>query len=637
MPTNNLNNPNLQAVIAALNAKKDGDGWIARCVLPENHSHGDANPSLVISQGNNGKPVVHCRSGCDQEQVWAAVCAKVAGTAVEPRPKKTFVANQALVSSLHARLATSPEVRAWLNACGISSAVADRLQLGASECEFNKVGHSVAVVTPHYDHTGTMLIGLKARALPVKDFTQEDGSSTDGLFAAAHLNPLVEEVLVLEGDKDVAIAMSHGFNAVGILSTQSRLSKADIALLSQYKRVYLIGDQDLHGVEAMDKLALRLPKEKAIRVRLQVKDIGALYEKHPLDFGYQLGLILRDACITRKHFDWDDLLTEDEIIKNQGAKLDYAIDQLIPARRATLLFGQEKSGKSLVALYAGKCVANGVRFLDKYATQRMPVFYLDAEHSVTGQYLAWLQNIGEEPIRFRTLETGIPALDDPSLLKICQEMKPLLVIDSLHKFNAEGGSSWSSSVMEPIMAKILRLTSLGATVIIVHHAGRAEADRYANSFAIGAAVDFIIAVVSSPVEADGTHRITLMGKPSRGAQPPTVKVIAFPPLKTHGKMLLDGNPVKTDQELVYDFIGEHPNSTTRQILDGVPVKASWVLDILKAGVKDGDLVVTEGPHGAKHYNLKTSVSRGGKCSNDDSLFPEGEMVGKSSDLIGAKC
>jgi hypothetical protein len=636
----NTTNLTVEAIVAALNAKKDGDEWAARCVLPENHPHGDANPSLVISRGNNGKPLVHCRSGCDQQKVWAAVVAKATGKTVElKQPKEEFKGNQAQVDLLHKQLATSPEAQAWMSKCGISADVADELQLGASERVYFKKklkDYSAAVVTPHYDLSGSTLIGLKARAVPAKDFDQEPGSSIDGLFAAALLDPLSKEVVILEGDKDIAIALSHGFNATGILSAQSKLSKEDIALLAQYKRVFLIGDQDIHGIEAMDRIEKQLSPEKVVRVRLQVNDIGALYEENPADFKNQLRAALRHAAVTRKVFDWDDLLVEDEIVNQQGTSLKYAVDQIIPLRRVTMIFGQEKSMKSLLVLYIGKCVANGVRFLDTYGTTKMPVLYLDAEHGVVGEYLSWMQNLGDDPIHFRTLETGIPALDDPSLLKICETMKPLIVVDSLHKFNTSGGSSWASFNMEPIMAKLQRLTTLGATVIIIHHAVRDNAARYADSFAIGANVDFMYAVVADPPQPNGVRKLTMIGKPSRGAMPPTLKLIAFPHMKELGKFALDGDPVKTDKELVYDFIGANPHSNTRTIMKGVPINHNRVDAILKAGEKDGEFVVTEGDRKAKHYDLKTTVPDLRERSNDDSVFPEAGTVEEQFDYETAK-
>jgi 5S rRNA maturation endonuclease (ribonuclease M5) len=300
--------PPLEAFVKAFDAESEGDCWVARCPFPANHEHGDSNLSLVISQ-KDGKVLVHCRAGCNQRDVWDAAVAKARDVAVddlEPlevkasKPKSEFKATSDDVAILHARLSTVPAVQSWLKEYGITSKTADKLQLGAHESVSFKVHEkdddgkikikhftSAAVLTPHYDLSGK-LVGVKARAVPVKAFTQEDGSSIDGLFAATHLNPSADEVLVLEGDKDVAIAMSHGFNATGIISAQSKLSDADIETLTKYKRIYLVGDQDSKGVAAMNRIATRLPKEQAIHVQLPTKDVGELFQRHSSDFKNQL-------------------------------------------------------------------------------------------------------------------------------------------------------------------------------------------------------------------------------------------------------------------------------------------------------------------------------------------------------------
>jgi len=293
--------PPIEAFVNALDAKRDDDGWIAKCPFSSRHRHGDSNPSLVISVGEKQPVTVHCRGGCDQHEVWNLVLEKARSVSLDdlppltsyaPKPKADFNPIYDIVAILHRKLGTVPAVQAWMKEFGITPEVADRLQLGAVEKGlFKKVGESPAVVTPHYDLSGR-LIGLKARAVPVKDFTQEEGSSIDGLFAVAHLDLFAEEVLVLEGDKDVAIAMSHGFNVTGILSADSRLSDADIALLAKYKRIYLIGDQDLAGVQAMNHLAIRLPEKQTIRVRLPAKDVGELFQQYRSDFKSQLTAIL---------------------------------------------------------------------------------------------------------------------------------------------------------------------------------------------------------------------------------------------------------------------------------------------------------------------------------------------------------
>jgi len=56
------------------NAKRVGKGWLASCPLPTHgQGHGDKNPSLSISDGEDGKPLFKCHSGCDQHQLFHAI------------------------------------------------------------------------------------------------------------------------------------------------------------------------------------------------------------------------------------------------------------------------------------------------------------------------------------------------------------------------------------------------------------------------------------------------------------------------------------------------------------------------------------------------------------------------------------
>ena len=68
------------------NAKRVGKGWLASCPLPTHgQGHGDKNPSLSISDGDDGKPLFKCHSGCDQHEVFA-VQGVSAQTLAQPPP-----------------------------------------------------------------------------------------------------------------------------------------------------------------------------------------------------------------------------------------------------------------------------------------------------------------------------------------------------------------------------------------------------------------------------------------------------------------------------------------------------------------------------------------------------------------------
>jgi len=59
---------NAETIAKALGGHKAGCGWMARCP-----SHDDRSPSLSICDGDDGKVLIRCHAGCDQEKVIATL------------------------------------------------------------------------------------------------------------------------------------------------------------------------------------------------------------------------------------------------------------------------------------------------------------------------------------------------------------------------------------------------------------------------------------------------------------------------------------------------------------------------------------------------------------------------------------
>jgi putative DNA primase/helicase len=72
---------NAETTVRALGGRKVGGGWMARCP-----AHGDHKPSLSIRAGNDGRVLVRCHAGCDQEQVIAALRSR--GLWMENSPRR---------------------------------------------------------------------------------------------------------------------------------------------------------------------------------------------------------------------------------------------------------------------------------------------------------------------------------------------------------------------------------------------------------------------------------------------------------------------------------------------------------------------------------------------------------------------
>jgi hypothetical protein len=603
---------NIQEILARLKGvRRSGDGWTAKCP-----AHEDKKPSLSISQ-RDGKILVHCHAGCTVESICRALRLTVSDLFLDDRPSQThphaeanskpsgsgrseaFRGTEADVERMQCDFANNRQVQEYVESRGICLRVATNLKWGAAKWEFrDEQGQWVeklALAVPHY--RAGKLVGIKFRAIDgTKLFSQLLGSCLDGLYALGHLDPNGTEVLILEGPEDVALAISHGFQAVAINATEAKAPADDVGALLRHKRIFLIGDQDVAGQRAMNKLQLRLPAEQAIRVRMPgFKDVGDLWKSNPAHFSEHLKRILRFARASRVHFELDDLLTESEI-RPAGNIERYAVDQLVPLNDISMFFSEEKGGKSLLITYIGKCVSNGVAVFGKYSTRKMPVVVLDLEASdadIAG-YLSHFSRLGVEQIRYFTRKTGVPPLDSPALLRLCERERPLLVLESLTKFVTAAGpeeSMFDPAAMSRFFDKVLNLCAAGATVLISHHATRADVERYADSHQIGAAVARAYVVVS--LDRPRLERIRLEAKLCRGAEPITENLVAFPVIAQRGEFgLANVSGTDPDVERVVEFVRSKGKAQREEIKKkgGVGIKTSRAVAAITRALKVGLLI-----------------------------------------------
>jgi hypothetical protein len=557
---------------------KSGAGYTAKCPGP-NHKHGDRKSSLSITEGDEGRILFKCFAGCTFEEICAAMGWKPSDlfsrnghrdARNEPRvnppakgEEKDFRATDADVERMQMDLAKNPPCQRYIEGRGISLKVATDLKWGftPSWSFKDEEGNTIfkpALAIPHHVHG--RLVGIKVRTIDgTKQFSQMPGSSTNGLYGQTLLNLTATTVAVFEGPEDCALAISHGLNAVAVNSASSTLAASDIAVLKRFQKIYLIGDMDIAGQKCMDAIATSLPPEQTIRVRLRgLKDIGELYVKAPAEFARNLKDALRVADIQRPHFTWDDLETESELLAGGTGKLPHLVETMIPLDDCTMIAGKEGSLKTLLALYFGKCVANGAPVFGRFQTVEKPVLYLDAEnHKGTHEvYLRFFQGIGPKEIRFRTLRYGVPSLTDPALLRICEEQRPLLILDSLIRFG--GKRDRDSSEMTELMEQIARLVTAGATVILIHHTRRSDEEEYANSFAIGATVAFLYAIVKD--ESGLVKRVRMIHKKARASVEINRDLIAFPSIIDRGMFELDSDPYQADLDNLLEFVKAQPGS-----------------------------------------------------------------------------
>jgi energy-coupling factor transporter ATP-binding protein EcfA2 len=249
-------------------------------------------------------------------------------------------------------------------------------------------------------------------------------------------------------------------------------------------------------------------------------------------------------------------------VEDIGAiNIEWDVEELIPRGTIVLLTGEAGCGKSTLACALGYAVSQGLPFLGRDTMQR-PVLILDAENPAIvvverfrrlgiitdDQFITWGQWTGEDP----------PSAGGAIVLEWVArcDPKPLIVVDSFIRFHP--GAENSSSETQAYMSQYRRLTAIGATVILLHHTGKAEtAQDYRGSSDIKAGIDIAYKLTNL---GDGTRLsdLELRAFKQRLSVTPRLSI-----RYEAGKFMADQREaVKTVTEKLVDLLKANPGITT---------------------------------------------------------------------------
>ena len=170
---------------------------------------------------------------------------------------------------------------------------------------------------------------------------------------------------------------------------------------------------------------------------------------------------------------WKSFRSVDELENNGGIKM--YIEGFLP-EGICLICGNPKEGKSQLAMSVVKALTEGQPLFGnpRYRVpERVPVLYLYAEGKDSA-FEARCRKFGitNDKTKFacRTLSQGLMlSLNDPDLESFVRSIKPIIVLDTLRRFNQaedEDDSTDSANFAEALF----RLIALGARAVIgIHH------------------------------------------------------------------------------------------------------------------------------------------------------------------------
>lgn len=177
---------------------------------------------------------------------------------------------------------------------------------------------------------------------------------------------------------------------------------------------------------------------------------------------------------------------------------EWLIEQFIPEASVLMISGPPGGGKSTLALAMAGAISSGKKFAG-FKTKKAPVLYLDRENpQIIAQGRVKQQGIVTDDrfyywgnwVNVDGAKADAPIPADPRVLQFVSSapVKPLIIVDSMTAFYK--GDENDSVKVRAFLHQARSLADAGATVLLIHHSGKAEsAQEYRGSSDIPAALD----------------------------------------------------------------------------------------------------------------------------------------------------
>jgi hypothetical protein len=322
--------------------------------------------------------------------------------------------------------------------------------------------------------------------------------------------------------------------------------------------------------------------------------------------------------------DWERELEEKSIWdkyrvrKSDSEPVSWIVEGLIPAKAITVIAGLRGSFKTLFSLALAEAVCGGDDFLSR-PTEMMKVFYVNRDNPkpLFADRLQALHLDGHvENFRHWSLwhEGGEPPkMDDDAseYFEIAKKCQPLMIFDSFQRFHS--GDENSTKDVNAIFQIFRRLTTKGATVIVLHNSGRGataiedSADMLLGMQPIRArAKGFTVCLEVLRDKVRGGDGEKLLLKPSFPAEGETCDKFSFTVLKSETPVGKHKPEALTGR--ILEVLREDPEGLSgRSIVKKVGGKTQSVYQELNRLKREGVVSTKHGPKGATVYRLKAKV------------------------------
>jgi len=526
------------------NAKRVGKGWLASCPLPTHgQGHGDKNPSLSISDGEDGKPLFKCHSGCDQHQLFHAIRDYGLLPDIEKRDP---------LASIKPLPTLTPQVLehewVYVDEDGEPLFVKQRFKTASAK------GKDYRQARINKDGSRSYSLG-DCRIVPYR-FPELLNAKTAG-----------RAIYLVEGEK-----AADALVEIGAIATSAHAGSGSWPQeITQYfagATVVMLPDNDLAGWKYAKLVAAALtPVVKSLRIvdlpviyptddawewvhvyggtRQQLAELAK--QAQPItsadDVTMPEGLVAPTEVVApatpnatnatapgNVHQETDKTYKPFKIESWQSVKdepVNWLIQDVIPEKSFVALYGPPASFKSFIAMDIAECIASGRPWLGKEINGTGPVLYIAGEgHGGIGARIAAIKQHHNTPdsAQVYVVRSQInlrSSVDDFTALivaidELVQELGVdlrMIVIDTLARAFGGGNENSSDDMGAFIQATGKIQNRYRCSLMLLHHAGKDTTKGLRGHSSLLGAVDTQMEIIRFPQTREG---LILMSKQKDG-------------------------------------------------------------------------------------------------------------------------
>lgn len=439
--------------------KKTGSGYIACCP-----GHEDENPSLSLSQSNDGKILLTCFAGCSIEDICASLNIQMSDLFEKP------ISQQEAKKTVYSyRDEKNKELYRKI-----------RIEPGFD-------GRTKSFYSERTDENGTVLKNLKG----CRKVLYRLPEVLKGISQNA-------QIFLVEGEKDVEKLSKY--DLVATTSLESLKWMDEFTEILKEADVVILYDMDRTGLQRKDLLCEKLHNKVK---RLKVVDLPGLQyqDSHGPDISDWLGMghaISELLEIVSKTSDYSPfkisgairIVTLGEFLEMKIPKPEMLLSPFLPSQGLVMIYAKRGVGKTHVALGIACAVAQGGSFLKWNAPKPKKVLYIDGEMPAIAMQdrlrrIAATTDFDEEAknrLHLITPDLIDGPMPDLSTQKGRAAIEPfvadcdLIIVDNISSLFRSGIENDAES-WQPAQDWALSQRRYGKSILFIHHAGKGGQQR----------------------------------------------------------------------------------------------------------------------------------------------------------------